>query len=375
MSGMLRLAWANMVHRKSRCLLTLAGVAVAVASFVGLYTLARGPERVWQNSLGEADIHVIGYERGVVHIITGQLPLALAGRIRAIPGVAAVSPQISRFVPLESEEQQVVLVGMPVDSRFWDAVRIRSGRKPMPGEVWSAVLGSNIAAALRKKTGDTLTILWRDFRVVGIAAQDNPMNDSTIMAPLEALQILGRSEKTATLFAVRLAAPGDPDRTRAVLAALNALEPTAVFVETKDITRSSQVLRMLQAVSWFVSVIAIGMGLLVVSITLVMSIHERTREFGILGAVGWSAGRIALLVVIEGIIVAALGGALGSLGGVALAFALAAHPVLSGLLEPVFSAELFIGIAASVAAIGLLGALYPAWLAARITPARALQYE
>lgn len=375
MMEMFELAWMNMIHRKARCILTMLGVSVAVASFIGLYTLARGPERSWQDSLREAGIHLVGYEKGVVHIISSQLPIEMKDRIASVPGVAEVSPQISRFVPAEEEDLQVVMVGLPADSGFWKSVRISEGRAPEVGEIWSAVLGRSIASALNKGVGDTVTLLWRPFTVVGIAEQENPINNSSILAPLKALQIMGHNEKSATFFAIRLADPADIAATEKVFATLNGLAPNTVFVKTADIVRSSHVLRLLQAVSFLVSAIAIGMGLLVVSISLVMSITERTRDFGILSAIGWSPGRVSALVVIESLLIAGAGGLLGCLLGVGLAFGLASHPALAGLLEPVFTPELFFWVAVAILVIGIAGSAYPAWMIARMPPVRALHYE
>lgn len=375
MSALFRLALANLVVRKPRTILTLVGVAVAVASFIALFTLARGPESNWRNSLREAGVHVVGYERGVVHIISSRVPMDMLAEIRKVPGVRSATPQVNRFVPAEAEQQQVVLVGMPVGDPLWRTIPLSAGRLPGAGEVWVAILGPSIAAGLNKKVGDTVTLLWRKFTVVGITAATNPLNATGIVAPLAALQELSHSKTVATSFAVRLDRPGDDAATARALAALNALRPGVVFVRTADITRSSQVLKLLQAITWAVSAIALVMGVLVVANTLVMSITERTREIGVLCAIGWSAGRITALILIEAGLVTAVGGVLGVGGGIGLAFLMASLPVLSGLVEPVLSIELLVLVLAAIAVIGALGGLYPAWLATRVDPARVLQYE
>ncbi len=375
MSALFRIALANLVARKARTALTLLGVAVAVASFIALFTLARGPESNWRNSLRESHVHVVGYERGVVHIISSRLPADMLADIRKVPGVKAVTPQINRFVPAGKEEQQAVLVGIPAGDGFWREIPLRSGRLPKPGEVWVAVLGPSIAQGLNKKVGDTVTLLWREFTVIGITNQTNPLNATGILAPLAALQALAHSKSAVTSFAIQLDRPEDAAATERTLAALNALRPNARFVRTADITRSSQVLRLLQAITWAVSAIALVMGVLVVANTLVMSITERTREIGVMSAIGWSAGRITGLILLEGGLVTAVGGLVGIAGGIGLAFLMAALPVMSGLVEPVLSVELLVLVMAVIAVIGVLGGLYPAWLATRVDPARVLQYE
>ncbi len=375
MKAMFRIARSNLFVRKPRTILTLVGVAVAVASFIALFTLARGPESNWRNSLREAQVHAVGYQRGVVHIISSRLPIGMLEAIRKVPGVRSADPQISRFVPAEEENQQVVLVGVPAGSDFWGTVPMRAGRVPRPGETWVVVMGPAAAEALDRKVGDKLTLLWRDFTVIGISDHRNPLNAAGILTPIKALQALSHSKTTVTTFTIQLDRPDDPAATERTLAALNALSPGAVFVRTADITRSSQVLKLLQAITWAVSTIALVMGMLVVANTLVMSITERTREIGVLSAIGWSPGRITALILMEGGLVSAVGGLIGIAGGIGLAFLMASLPAISGLVEPVLSVELIVLVMAVIAVIGVLGGLYPAWLATRVDPARVLQYE
>jgi len=371
----LAIAAANLRVRRLRTGFTIFGVAVAVASFIALYTLARGPERNWQRSLNEMGAHLIGYERGSVHIIASRLPFDLAEKIAAVPGVGAVTPQISRFVPIEHEQRQMVLVGAPVPSRLWRDVPLREGRVPRAGETWVVILGGTAADALGKRVGDTIELMWRSFEIIGISAFENPMNAAGMLAPLLALQELDRGSTTVSAFVVHLAEPANAGAVSQTMARLNAVAPELIFVRTEDVARSSQVLQLLQAISWVISVISIGMGVLAVANTLVMAITERTREIGVLCAVGWSASRIAALILIESLLVTVAGSLLGVVSGVLLALWMGDHPVLSGLLQPVFSTELFVWIGVAMVAMGLLGGAYPAWIATRIEPARALQHE
>jgi putative ABC transport system permease protein len=375
MFDFLTIAAANLRVRRLRTAFTVFGVAVAVASFIALYTLARGPERNWQRGLEEMGGHLIGYERGVVHMISSRVPLSLMQRIEQVPGVANVTPQIGRFVPADDEGRQMVLVGAPVPSGFWRDVPLREGRLPRSDEVWVVVIGADAAQALGKRVGDVVELMWRRFEIIGVAAYANPMNASSLLAPLAALQELERSGDTATFFLVHLGTPGDERAVDQIVARLNAVAAGLVFVRTEDIARSSKVLKLLQAISWIVSAIAIGMGVLVVANTLVMAIAERTREIGVLSALGWSAARISALILLESAVLTAVGSVIGIALGIGLALWLGSHPVLRGLLEPVFSLELFALLAAAMAAMVLLGGAYPAWVAARVQPARALQHE
>src|SRR4030095_10320785 len=120
-------------------------------------------------------------------------------------------------------------------SEFWRQVPIREGRLPRPDEVWVVVLGSDAAAALSKRVGDTVELMWRRFEVVGISSYDNPLNSGAILAPLAALYELEHSAATVTAFLVHLTTPGDARAVEETLARLNALAPNMVFVRAEDV--------------------------------------------------------------------------------------------------------------------------------------------
>ena len=120
--------------------------------------------------------------------------------------------------------------------------------------------------------------------------------------------------------------------------------------------------------------IAIAIGVLGVLNTMMMSVSERTREIGMLRALGWPRSLIARLIVIEGLLLSILGGLLGLLLGWAGAQLLATY-WQDGALEAVYKPSTFalgMGVALFV---GVVAALYPAWRAANLRPVEALRYE
>jgi putative ABC transport system permease protein len=196
-----------------------------------------------------------------------------------------------------------------------------------------------------------------------------------VILPLPSLQRLSERPGKITVLLLRLDHPEDPEAVKAVRARLNAKFPDLIFVETRFAADNNDVVRLLRAMAWGVSIIALVMGLFVILNTLLISVTERTREFGVLSAVGWGAERILATIVLEGLVLTMAGSAAGMVLGSGGLMWLARATALRGFVEP----HLDIGLAAEVCIVtvllGVVGSAYPAWRAVRLNPVEALKYE
>ena len=117
-------------------------------------------------------------------------------------------------------------------------------------------------------------------------------------------------------------------------------------------------------------------GSVVVMNTMVMSVHERTRELGVLRALGWGRGQILRLIVRESLMLTLFSGALGIAAAWLLMHGLAVVPALGSILRVTrFTPEMAARVAVLCAGLGILGGIYPAWRAMQLMPVEALRYE
>jgi hypothetical protein len=110
-----------------------------------------------------------------------------------------------------------------------------------------------------------------------------------------------------------------------------------------------------------VSIIALAIGALNVLTALVMAIQERTREIGIFGAIGWSSPRIITSIVIEGVLMCAIGCILGALLSFAVALVFPNIPGIGDLISFKPRVAVIAPIMVAAFALCILGSLLPAW--------------
>ncbi|MCK4471092.1 MAG: ABC transporter permease, partial [Anaerolineae bacterium] len=106
-----------------------------------------------------------------------------------------------------------------------------------------------------------------------------------------------------------------------------------------------------------------------------MSVLERTREIGVLRALGWRRRHVLGMILQESLVLGAVGGVCGILLGLGLTGLLLLAPGTFGAIEPVYTPQLFVQAMVIALIAGALGGLYPAWRATRMRPVEALRYE
>lgn len=148
------------------------------------------------------------------------------------------------------------------------------------------------------------------------------------------------------------------------------------FTTEEQVQMMSRITSILDLVTYAISALAIVIGGIGIINTMIMAVYERTKEIGVLRAVGWKSRRILMMIIGETLVLTTLSAIVGIIGGITIseigirllgdannAFALAYHP------------ETFITAFAVAIIVGVLGGIYPAYKASKLAPTEALRYE
>jgi len=366
----------NLLRRKIRTLLTVLGISIGVAAIVALSALAAGLETGYNAMLTGSKADLILSQPDTFDISYSSIDESVGAVLLAAPEVAEVSGMIQGFTQTEGEPIFFVF-GYPKDSfilgRFQivDGVDLNSheAQKARPKPI---LLGSSAAEVLDKDVGDTLRITGSAFRIVGIYQTGDVFEDSGAVLDLSEAQALVGKPRQVSLFYIRLK---DTSLNQRFIKRVERLYPDLSLSGIEEFADKQTMSDMLRGYVWAIGGLAIVIGGVGMMNAQLMSVMERTREIGVLRAVGWSKTRVMWLILGESIAVSVIGGVIGVGLGWLLLYLLSGQTVLLGGGTSNINADLLIQAFSIVILLGLVGGLYPAWRASRMQPVEALQYE
>ena len=381
------LGFKNLIRRPTRTVLTVLGVAIAIAVLYSLFEFQRGYQARLKGELGALGAHVMvvpkgcPYEAATIALHGGKWPRymdeGLLDKVKAEPGVAEAAGVIMDAV-FAPGNKNVILLGIDRDyMNLRPAWRIDGGWFDSDSSV---IMGSTAAQETGVKVGDVWTVPEKNVRlnVVGVLNRTNTQDDGFVFLPRKTLQRVSGLEGKLVLILIKAR---QVDRTDDLVASLKASEVDMNVFPLSELL--STIGALMASTKVFVSaiiLIAVILGGVGVLNTVLMAVFERTRELGMMKAMGGSRGDVFKLVWAETILTTVLGGVAGVL--IALVSSRLIEAFIRGMI-PYAPKGSLIGFSLPTMTLciglslvlGLVAGFYPAFRAASVKPVEAIKAE
>jgi len=360
----------NLWRNRLRTVLTLLGVASGTAVLVSLLSVTTSLKGQVHALLATQRLDVAVQARGAASPARSRISRADYEAIQRVPGVRETAALVVGSIQT-AWSPYFVIFGLSRLEGLSSQVRLVEGQLSVPGPR-ALLLGELVARELDYRVGNKIMLAEGEiFSIVGIYSLGIGIGDGGAVLDLADAQRLLQQGDYVNLALVRAA--GAVDR---VVDGLRRAFPHLTVTRTGELVGELRILGTLDLFAWAVAAIALCACFLAVMNAFLMAVTQRTREIGILRAVGWSRLMVFRMVVAEALMIS-LGGALvgNALGLVALRALALSRATGLGWLPRHIPAEVVWGSIALVVASGALSAFYPALMAARLRPADALRWE
>jgi putative ABC transport system permease protein len=388
------ISFGNLRRRKGKTLLLAAGLAIGVAMVVAMMGITFRMQENLERKLDEYGANIIVTPRsGNLSLSYGGVGVADASydmeelrasdivAIRNIEykkNISAVAPKV--IGAYKAGERSVMLVGVDFAAEFrikkwW---RLEGEEETVPGfqeppveSRADIILGHAVAGSLGAAKGSRLTLGGREYTVKGVLVENASQDDYAVFMHLgEAQRLLGKEGAVSLIEVSALCSDCPIDD---IVAQIGAGLPHAkVSAVRQAMTLKMQTVEQVVRFSIAVSAVVLAIGSLIVFVSMLSSVNERTKEIGVLRAIGFRKSHIIKVILIEAFVVSLLSGVSGwAVGSLSVSFL---APQLMGVSGLSFNPVMMLMASGIALAVGMLSSMYPAVKASKLEPLEALRY-
>ena len=385
----LSLVVKNPFRNKTRSALAIVGIAIGIMVIVALGMVTGGLKTSTQSTLKAGAAEITALQTGSNSFGSGgTLNESLVNDLLSTSGVKDTAgilraTNTSSSASLSSNSSQssfgpggsISITGIDAGKLSLVGIDSVNGSAFSNGSTDEIIIGKTFAQDQNLTVGDTLNLYGKDFKITGTFETGSFLTDAGIYMPLSTLQNLTSNDNKISAILVKVT---DNANVTTVSQNIETSYPNQLTTTTAEATASriNQGLGFIDTASWAISLLAIFIGAVGVINTMIMSVYERTREIGVLKAVGWTDKRILGMILGESIVLTLIAFVVGTIiAVVGVEILLTYSPSVSGIIKPSFALDIFARAFLVAFLVGVIGGLYPAYRASRLSPTEALRYE
>jgi len=361
----------NLLRAPLRSWMTVLGISAGVALYAAVSAITLDLRQQIAGAIDAYRYDVVLYERRAPSPFSSRLTQPQVQALAAEFGEALAPLVIGTL----NEKWNPYALVMGVEPAFAGRMALVAGRRAEPGQ-GEALLGELGAQRMGLQPGASLVLAGQAYRVSGIFRTGSRMFDGGVMLEAAEAQRLFAAPGSPGHYTMALLQAGSRSGAAELIAGIERRHPALRAIPASEFAGALRLFRVVDAFVATIAVVALIGTLLVVGNTLLMAVAERTREIGILMAVGWTPWLVLRMLLAESLVLCLAGAALGIGLGLALLHAVNGMESVGYGWIPLRLPLPLVGSAfALTAAVALLALAWPAVVLWRMQPLEALRHE
>lgn len=361
----------NILRAPLRSLMTVLGIAAGVALFTAVSAITGDLRQQIAGAIEAYHFDLVVHER--------RAPSPLSSKITRAQMQALVSDYGDAVAPMVvgtlNEHWNPYALVLGVEPEFAGRMSLVAGRQ-MVASVGEAMLGELAAQRMAVLPGARIALGEKQFLVTGVFRTGSRMFDGGVMVGTAQAQQMFAPDGTEGPFTLALLRTGDRAATTRLMADVQRRHPALRAIAATEFAGALRLFRVVDAFVGTIAVVALAGTVLVVSNTLLMAVSERTREIGILMAVGWTPWLVLRMLLAESVVLCLAGAALGNAFGLVLLHAVNGMESVGFGWIPVHLAPGLVATSfALTLVVAVLALAWPAVVLWRTQPLAALRHE
>jgi putative ABC transport system permease protein len=378
------ISFNNLRRRKGKMIFLVLGLFIGIATIVTLLSITESMTRDIEDRLDRFGANIVmvprsenlslsygGISVGGVNYQTVEFDEKRIADIRTIENsknLGLVAPKV--LGAAEVNGKHVLLMGVEMESElslknWWEFVGTA------PEHENETIVGAQAATSLGLNVGDTFSVGEQEFKVSAILKATGASEDGVVIGDLHLIQqVLGKEGKISMVEVAAFCR--DCPITEMVLQIAEKFPEANVTALRQAVMSKMQSIELFKSFSYGIALLVIFIGSLLVFVTMMGSVNERTREIGIFRAIGFRRGHVMQIILLEAMVVGIVGGGLGYFGGNFIAWSVLPFVIPNGSVGGLNPTLGGLSVLLSVA-LSLIASLYPAQKASRLDPSEALR--